>query len=430
MGWYTSSMPKPDKSRDKSVFPKDFLWGASTASHQVEGGTKTDWDLWETRSTDHLVKHAHRMLALTKGWHEIERQSKDPENYIAGPAVDHYQRYEEDFQILKELNMNAYRFSIAWSRIEPERGKWDEKAIAHYRTYIRKLKSMGIEPFMTLWHFTMPQWFADMGAFEYEENIKYFERYVAKVAEEFGGEVRFISPLNEPNTYVMLSYILGWWPPQKHNLFLARRVYRNLMTAHKTAYGILKKADHQLQVGSTYSFSNDISRLPYVPGRLAQLISTYISNWWFPGNVMDTTDFIGLNYYFTNYYGWYGRWVNPKEPKNDLGWYMEPRGIAPVLKSVYKRYKKPIYITENGLADRHDTYRKWWIEETIAAMEDAIRSGVDLRGYLHWSLLDNFEWAFGWLAQFGLVHVDRATMKRTVRPSARWFGEEIKRLRQ
>jgi beta-glucosidase len=142
-----------------------------------------------------------------------------------------------------------------------------------------------------------------------------------------------------------------------------------------------------------------------------------------------TADFIGVNFYMTNYVQWFGGWSNPPEPSNDLGWYMEPGDIQNLLVDVYKRYERPIFITENGLADAHDQYRRWWLEETIAGMRGALAEGVDLRGYLHWSLLDNFEWAFGWLAEFGLVHVDRSTMKRTVRPSAKWFAEEIARIK-
>jgi beta-glucosidase len=152
----------------------------------------------------------------------------------------------------------------------------------------------------------------------------------------------------------------------------------------------------------------------------------YIGNWWFLDRIKDSLDFIGLNYYFTEYRNWWGKTANPKSPINDLGWYMEPSGIYPLLIKLWNRYKKPIIITENGLADAKDTHRQWWLQETIQALQKALADGVDLRGYLHWSLLDNFEWAYGWWPKFGLVAVDRETMRRTLRPSAKWLAKTIK----
>ncbi len=157
----------------------------------------------------------------------------------------------------------------------------------------------------------------------------------------------------------------------------------------------------------------------------------YFWNWWFFRRVRKEMDFIGFNYYFTDYYRVdHGvKPVDPKVPLNDLGWYMEPEGLYPLLMRIAARYKKPIYITESGVADRHDDYRQWWIEETIVAMERALSEGVDLRGYFHWSLLDNFEWAYGWWPKFGLVEVDREHgMKRTIRPSAKWYAESIRQI--
>ncbi|MDZ7786209.1 MAG: family 1 glycosylhydrolase, partial [Candidatus Saccharibacteria bacterium] len=148
-------------------------------------------------------------------------------------------------------------------------------------------------------------------------------------------------------------------------------------------------------------------------------------NWWFLRRIRRHQDFVGINYYFTDYFKGFMNRENPEVPVSDLGWYMEPEGLYPLMLRTWVRYKKPIYVTENGLADAKDEYRRWWIEETIVAMERALSEGVDLRGYLHWSLLDNFEWKYGWWPQFGLIEVDRKTMKRTVRPSAQWFAGRI-----
>jgi len=166
----------------------------------------------------------------------------------------------------------------------------------------------------------------------------------------------------------------------------------------------------------------------------------YFWNWWFLNRIRKYQDFVGFNYYFTDYYRWGSlgdfrkgqmfKKANPKQPINDLGWYMEPEGIYPLLVRVWAHYKKPIMITENGLADQDDEYRRWWIEETIVAMERALSEDVKVIGYMHWSLLDNFEWAFGWWPKFGLVHVDRKTMKRTVRPSAKYYADKIEELKK
>ena len=156
----------------------------------------------------------------------------------------------------------------------------------------------------------------------------------------------------------------------------------------------------------------------------------YVWNWWFFNRIRNQQDFVGFNYYFTDYY-YYNRRDNPKVPSNDLGWYMEPEGLYPLILRAWAHYRKPIIITENGVADSDDTYRQWWLQETIVAMERAVSEGVEVRGYFHWSLLDNFEWAYGWWPKFGLIAVDRKQeMKRTIRPTAKWYAEKIRQLRQ
>jgi len=413
----------------KTNFPKGFLWGASTASHQVEGGTDTDWDRWERAHANKSYRSSKLLLGRLKNWPEIRAQAQLPETYIAGQAVDHYNRYEEDFKLVRELNMNTFRFSIEWARIEPREGEWDMAEIEHYRTYLTKLRAQGTEAFVSLWHFTSPTWFMDRGGFAKSANVALFTRYAEKIAEELGQMLTFVNPMNEPNTYVSMSYLAGLWPPQRHNLFTAVRVYKNMIAAHAEAYKVLKAHNPQMQVGTVTALNVDKLASRFPVARLTQWVWQRVAKYWFLDSVPATSDFVGVNFYMTNYYQWYGGVRTPSQPKNDLGWYMEPGAIGGLLVEVYNRYKQPVYVTENGLADNHDQYRQWWIEQTIAGMRSALGSGVDLRGYLHWSLLDNFEWAFGWLAEFGLVHVDRATMQRTIRPSAQWFGAEIARLR-
>lgn len=415
---------------DQRLFPKHFFWGASVASHQVEGGNVNQWSTWELANAKVLAQTAHQQLSWLPKWHHFKAQAEDPNNYVSGRGVEHYKRYEEDFDIAKSLNLKAFRFGIEWSRIEPEEGQWNDEAIAHYKKYILELRKRGIEPFLNIWHWTMPLWFADRGGFKHRENIKYFERFVAKVAEEFIEDVTYVITLNEPNVYAVFGYGTGYWPPQETNWLTFFRVYYNLVSSHRRAYKYLKAKKPSLQIGIAAQLANIQAKRPHnIFDELSTKWMRYFWNWWFLRRIRRHQDFIGFNYYFTDYYTGMLRREDPGVPKSDLGWYLEPEGLYPLLLRVWARFKLPLFVTENGLADEADEYRRWWIEETIVAMERAISEGVDLRGYFHWSLLDNFEWAFGWWPKFGLVAVDREHgMKRTVRPSAKWFAQRIKNL--
>jgi beta-glucosidase len=411
------------QDENTEVFPKHFFWGASSAAHQYEGDNNNQWAVWELAHARELAQTAHQRLSWLPKWHKIKDQAEEPENYVSGKGLDHYNRYKEDFKLLKELNLNSFRFSIEWSRIEPKEGHWDESEIKHYKEYIAELRRQKIEPFMNIWHWTHPAWFEEKGGFEKKKNLKYFERFVRKVAKDLIDDVEYVITLNEPSNYATFGYIIGDWPPQKKNIIQASIVYVNLVRAHKRAYKILKTAKPSLQVGSAAALANVQAKRPRnMLDTLSTRFMRYFWNWWFLNRIRKSQDFIGVNYYFSDYYKGFGKRKNPAVPLNDLGWYMEPEGLYPLLLRTWAHYKKPIFITENGLADADDEYRQWWLEETIIAMEKAISEGVDLRGYLHWSLLDNFEWAYGWWPHFGLVKVDRKNMKRTIRPSAKWFA--------
>ena len=413
----------------KSLFPKNFLWGASTAAHQVEGDTYNQWSEWERKNAQYLAETAKQRLGWLPNWSSIRQEATDPENYISGKGVEHYSRYEEDFTLIKQLNMNAFRFSIEWSRIEPTEGEWDEQAVEHYRRYIQVLRSMHIEPIMTLWHWTVPVWFAEKGAFEKKSNVHYFDRFVQKIAEEYGHDVRYILTLNEPNNYAGIGYLLGEWPPQRKNVLVFLKVYWNLVRAHKRAYAILKAANPNISVSIAMCLTNVRALKPNNPvNQCMARLRAYAINWWFLNRIKGELDYLGLNFYHTEYVHWYGRVHNPKKPVNDLGWYMEPESLERVSKQAWHRYGVPIIITENGLADANDTHRQWWIAQTIEALKQLRGEGVNIHGYLHWSLLDNFEWAYGWWPEFGLVTVDRKTMRRTIRSSALWFAAQIKKI--
>lgn len=413
----------------KNEFPPNFFWGASTAAHQVEGGNHNQWSVWELSVARDRARTAHQRLSWLPSWDSIKTQAEDPENYVSGRGVEHYSKFKQDFDIAKGLNLNAFRFSIEWSRLEPEEGTWDEAAVDHYRTYIRELRKRGLEPFLNLWHWTHPVWFEEKGGFTKRENIRYFERFVQKVADEYSEDLSYIITLNEPNVYMSFSFGSGDWPPQESNWPQAIRVYWHLVLAHKRAYRILKAKKPRLMIGVAAQLANIQAKRPH---NLIDGVGTkwmrFCWNWWFINRIRKQQDFIGFNYYFTDYYRYFKR-DNPRVPVSDLGWYMEPEGLYPILLRIWAHYRKPIIITENGVADGDDQYRQWWLEETIVAMERALSEGVQVAGYFHWSLLDNFEWAFGWWPKFGLVGVDRRkAMKRTVRPSGRWLAKTIARI--
>jgi len=413
----------------KNQFPRNFLWGASTASHQVEGGTHNQWSVWELQIAQNQAKTAKERLDWLPSWERIKSQAENPENYISGKGVDHFSRYKEDFKLIKDLNLNSYRFGIEWARLEPEEGLWNEQAFDHYKNYIKELKKQGIEPMLNIWHWTLPVWFTDKGGFKKRENLKFWDRFVKKIADELTPLVHNIITLNEPNVYASFSYAMGWWPPQEKSWISSSFVIWNLVQAHKRAYRILKKKKPSLNIGVATQLANIQAKRPH--NFFDQVMTKwmrYFWNWWFLTRINKYQDFVGFNYYFTDYYKVFRR-ANPEVPTNDLGWYMEPEGLYPLLLRIWTRYRKPIIITENGVADSDDQYRQWWIEESLVAMERALSEGVKLIGYYHWSLLDNFEWAYGWWPKFGLVEVDRKTMKRTIRPSAKWFAKELAQIR-
>lgn len=421
----------PEDAQDAKIeFPREFMWGGSVSAYQVEGGNHSQWTVWELAHAAEQAKAADKKYGHLPRWEEIKKKAKDPNNYVSGRAIDHYNRYEDDFKFLKKLNLNTFRFGVEWSRLEPEEGVWDQAALDHYRSYIEKLKAMDIEPVINIWHWTSPVWFTDKGGFEKSANLRYFDRFVNKISEEYGHLLRYVITVNEPNNYVTFGYLLGTWPPGQKNVIKASWVYWNLVKAHRRAYKIIKQRHPEMQVGIAAQLANIQAKRPHnLFDELSTKIMRYVWNWWYLRRIRRQQDFVGFNYYFSDYYTGLFKRENPKTPLSDLGWYMEPEGLYPLLLRIWSRYKKPIIVTENGVADANDEYRRWWIEETIVAMQRAISEGVKIKGYFHWSLFDNFEWSDGFWPRFGLIAIDREHgLKRTIRPSAKWFADRIEKL--
>lgn len=421
------------KQQDKQLpfsFPKKFLWGAATSAHQVEGNTHNQWTVWELENAKALAERSrYEKMSLPNWKEEVEDLARDPSNYVSGVSTDHYNKYEEDFDIMQKLNMNAFRFSIEWSRIEPEQGKWNPAEIEHYRNYLKALKARGIEPMMTLMHWTLPTWFTDIGGFEKRRNVKYFVRFAEKVLDELSADVRYVCTINEPEVYTAEGWYTGNWPPNKRSKYKALRVYFNLAYAHNQVAKTAHRMGRRFKVGMSKNCAHHYPGDDAVLTRITAKVVIWASDYVFLNRVRRNLDWLGLNYYFSNrYYGY--RAHNPNQRLSDMGWDMQPENIQFVIERLHDKYKVPIIVTENGLADHKDESRKWWILHTMIGIHKAAQNGAIVDGYLHWSLLDNFEWAHGKWPRFGLVHVDYKTLKRTPRPSALWYGQILKKVRK
>lgn len=384
------------------LFPPGFLWGAATASYQVEGGIQNNWS---------------------------------EAGLDAGEAVDHYNRYREDFAQAQNLGLDMYRMSVEWARIEPREGAFDAGALAHYRKMIQNLQSRGIQPMVTLWHFTLPQWFEDKGGWKNPDNIRYFERYADRVASALGPDVYYWNTVNEPLVYAFKSHMEGAWPPFGKDINQALRVVKHLILAHGKAYAMIHKRDPISKVG----FAKNITLLqphwPYNPlDHMQTSLQSYLFNeaFWeatatgkisfnLPGlepvvipyskDLEGSMDFIGINYY-TRYMvtAAGGQETLPNVPVSELGWEIYPEGLLQVLRLGNKhaqRLRVPIIITENGTADHEDHIRQAFLVQHVYQIWKAIQEGIPVAGYLHWSLIDNFEWADGYEPKFGLMDKDR-----------------------
>jgi len=385
-------------------FPQGFAWGASTSAHQVEGGnTLNDW--WR-----------------------FEQQRRVPE--ASGVACDQFNRYEQDFDLAVELGHSAHRLSIEWSRIEPRSGVFDSDAIGHYVSVLQALKARGLASFVTLHHFTNPVWFADEGGWTSSRAPERFERYVQRIVEPLAPHVDFWMTINEPTAVSFAGHLFGEWPPARRmDIAGAYRQLDSMAEAHLRAAQVIRRHVPDAQVGFANLLMN--WRLADPRSWWQQRVMRFaddFANHRFCDQVRESLDFIGVQYYHTLRVGWrpYGPGHLVGTQKTDMGWDIVPEGLAAVVSACWERYGIPMYVTENGLADASDSLRAQFIRDHLKALAGAMADGADVRGYLHWSLLDNFEWALGYAPRFGLVEVDFETQVRTPRPSAYLYRDIIR----
>jgi beta-glucosidase len=375
-------------------FPDGFLWGAATAAHQIEGfNVHSDW--WAAEQAGLLP---HRSEAACNSW------------------VD----WRRDIDLLTQMHLNAYRLSIEWARVEPEPGNFDQQALDTYRQQLEALKQAGIEPMVTLHHFTSPRWLADRGGWSNPDVVPRFVDYARKVADQTGDLVKWWITVNEPSILGLKAYLEGSWPPrQRMSLRGYTRLMRHAVRGHARVRRVLKSIRPDAQVSIAFAMWPLQPLRPWSP--IDQLLA-YVGDWFWQGRVirrsLPALDWIGINYYSRTFVGWPwpgGDGVGSRE-RTDFGWEIYPEGLYAVLRRV-AQFGKPIVITENGISDADDDQRPRYIVDHVKEMHRAIQDGVDLRGYMHWTLLDNYEWAEGFLQRFGL-----ATRDRQLRPSAEVYG--------
>lgn len=390
-----------------------FLWGMAISGHQTEGGDENS------------------------DWSEFE---KNPKNILDGSntksACDFWNRFEEDIQLAKNLGANCLRLSIEWSRIQPEPDFWDEEALKHYQKIIQEITKNNLEPIVSLWHFTLPLWVAKIGGWKNPQTSQYFSKYVQKIISQIKG-VKFWLTINEPGIYAGQMHIHGAWPPRDINGFYFFRILNNLAKGHCLAYQEIKKIQPQAKV----SFAHHWVLFEGLDLLSKKFIKIYDWFW----NLRVFNKFQPVDFQGINFYSRYGLrlWPFPKRiykknsfipPLETKFEYVEsdPDSLYFTIKDVWQKLpQKPILVTEHGVADNKDFFRPKLVRGDCENIVKLLKENIPLIGVCHWSLLDNFEWAKGYTAKFGLVKVDRKTLQRKVKKSGWEFkkaSQELKKL--
>lgn len=420
----------------ETSFPKDFLWGAGTSAQQVEGNC--------TNNT----------------WYQAEQDGKFPES--AGIACDHWNRYKEDIQLLKKAGLNTYRFSVEWSKIEPSEGEFDEAALQHYQDVVDELVRNNIKPCITLHHYTDPIWFADKGGFEKPENIQDFVRFGQMVINRLQPHgVHLWFTFNSPDGYAARGWQQGSQPPFKKNMALMAEVYKNVLETHVQLYHSIKAVHGEtIKIGilknilqlDPYNYYNPLDHLGckiatdltdtgffsfFTTGRfvvkipftqLPCLANCTHSN----PDAIGAMDFIGLNYYSHMYMSNFKTTHSADEEiTQNQNYTVYPEGLYRALTTINEKIivplKKltpsidiPVYVTENGIATDDDAQRDRFLKSYLASISRAMHDGVPVKGYIHWSLLDNYEWG-NYSKHYGIYAVNRETQERTFKPGAAYL---------
>ncbi len=408
---------KSSKAR-KSSFPKGFRWGVATAGHQVEGNNIAS-DLWVL---EHVKPTYHRTPS--------------------GDACDSLNRWPIDLDLVKALELSTYRFSIEWSRIEPAMGEFSQAALDLYSRMIDGCLERGIAPFVTFNHFSVPAWFAGIGHWTDPSASDRFARYCDRAARAFADRIAYAATLNEPNTMRLIPWISGTPIPaagrariesaaaaaigaSKFGNFMFNdpdRYLAQTLAGHAKGFDAIKAVRSNLPVGVCLAIDDDQAvGTPDMRDRKR----ADVNGAWFAA-AKEKSDFIGVQNYTRRLWGPAGLVAPPKEAMVDLGMEYYPQSLGNAVEYVYREVGKQIFVTENGIATHDDAVRARYIPEAIAGLKRAMDGGIPVMGYIHWTLMDNFEWAAGYDATFGLASVNRQTFKRTLKPSASVYARIAK----
>ena len=422
-----------DISTNKMSFPSPFIWGTATAAHQVEGNCTNNWSEFEKSSNEY-------------GQPNIQDAQQ------SGIACDHWNRYPEDIKLITELGVSHYRFSVEWSKVQPAQDTFNQDVLDHYSRMIDALLENNITPVLTLHHFTHPLWFDKLGAFENKENINLFVSFCERVFNEYSNKVDYWCTINEPAVIATQGYFNGLFPPGKTDSQLSAVVLKNLLDAHIQAYHSLKKLENGTKV--KIGLVKNINQFdPWRRWHILDWMISYFVDHFFNGSTIDflrtgifkiripglawicyenpkainSTDYFGLNYYSHNHLKLK---LSLKEPfilkyqkddvMTDMPYTIYGEGLYRAIQSV-SVLDIPILITENGIADAEDSRRELYIKRYLYAVSKAIKDGYNVIGYFYWSLMDNFEWAFGYDMKFGLFSVDFETQERSLRNGSKTY---------
>ncbi|MGH9015985.1 MAG: glycoside hydrolase family 1 protein [Acidimicrobiia bacterium] len=378
-------------------FPDGFVWGTATAAHQVEGGNwNNDWWMWE---------------------HNPDSPCVEP----SGDACDHFWRYPDDIALLADLGFGAYRFSLEWSRIEPEEGEFSRNAIDHYHRMIACCRAHGLVPVVTYHHFTTPRW-AVVGTARWEDPVtaERFARFCERAAGHLGEDVGIHCTINEPNIVALMGHYLGVFPPGKRDLDAYQRANDTIIRAHRLAYDAIKAGPGDAPVGLTLSMQD----FQAVPGGEAAMHDARHRMEDVFLEAARGDDYLGAQMYSRLRFGPDGI-LGPEEGVRTtlMGYEFWPQSLEATVRRAAEIAQVPIYVTENGIGTDDDSQRIEYVTEALRGLRRCLDDGIDVRGYFCWSAMDNFEWALGYKPTFGLIAVDRETQERTPKPSARWLGD-------
>lgn len=388
-------------------FPEGFLWGAAIAAHQTEGGnTNSDWWWWE---------------------HQPGTSCREP----SGDACDFYHRYGADIEMLAGFGLNAFRFSIEWARIEPAEGEFSPAALAHYGRMLDACHAVGVTPIVTFHHFSLPRWLHELGGFACDRFPALFERYCERAVAALGDRIGLACTINEPQGLGLSGWVLGINPPGlRGDRESAARAVRNLASAHRLGSRVIRARG--VPAGVTLALPDLQYDDGAQPGESALELESRVNDLFL--ELARDDDFVGVQAYTRFRFGpegprgpGHGTTMTSVLEETDattlMGWEFHPQALGSAIRRAHRSCPGvPILVTENGIATASDSKRVAYIEGALREVLNCRAEGIDVRGYLYWTLIDNFEWALGYAPKFGLVAVDRQSQARHPKPSAHRLG--------